>query len=260
MVRKAEVAGAFYPNSSDEIVKLVDYFSKVYDEHFGLPNIKPKAIISPHAGYVYSGFSANAAYRVLKNSGYKRFLVIGPSHRIGFYGSSICDFDAYKTPFGDIKADKDLFSELKEEFNLLCYPAVEGEHSTETQFPFLKYYIPDATMLELVYSQEESYNIYKIIKYVLAKGDIGVIISTDLSHFYDIDEANFIDKKCLKAVEDYDKEALKKCEACGKIGVEAMIDVASELGLKSVLLDYRTSADFSGDTSRVVGYMSAAFY
>ena len=260
MIREMSVNGQFYPNEKEEIEKYIAHFNRVLEENALHVDFSARAIIVPHAGYIYSGFSANIAYKALANSGLKRFVVFGPSHQVAFHGSSLCPFDAYATPLGDIRADSDLASLLQERFNLPCAP-VHKEHSTETQFPLLKHYIPDATLVELIYSQESAYNIAQMIKEALTFEDTGVIISTDLSHFHTLKKANFLDENCIEAIDNLDIQLLKEeCEACGKIGVEAMLKVAKELGLQSQLLDYRTSADVTGDESSVVGYLSAAFY
>ena len=99
----------------------------------------------------------------------------------------------------------------------------------------------------------------EVIEYLLEDPETAVVISTDLSHYYDIKKANTLDSICLDAVKELSTELHQGCEACGKIGVEAMLISAKKKGLKSILLDYRTSADASGDESQVVGYMSAAF-
>lgn len=259
MKRKMSVNGTFYPAREIELERYFEHFSNIYDEQLQIPNIQTKAVIVPHAGYIYSGFSANVAYRVLAKSGIENFLVIGPSHRIAFKGSSLCDSEAYETPFGDLQNSPHLLELLQKEFELKSLFAHE-EHSTEVQFPFIKHYIPHAKIVELIYSNEEPKFISKIINFVLAQGNCGVIVSTDLSHFYNLNIANELDNICLDAIENLDVEQLQSgCEACGIIGVEAMIMSAKKLHFTPKLLDYRTSADASGDEERVVGYLSACF-
>jgi AmmeMemoRadiSam system protein B len=254
------VAGAFYPDNSDEILRYINHFTKAYDENFTISNIRCKAVIVPHAGYIYSGFTANVAYRVLAQSGIKNFVVIGPSHRVGFDGISMCEENSYQTPFGNLGSSSTMLQELKENFNLHQILNPHAEHSTEVQFPFLKHYISDAKIIELVYGDANTDFISEIIDFVLSKNDWGVVISTDLSHFHDLKRANILDNICVKAVEKIDPAELHNgCEACGIIGVEGMLKSAKKLNLSSTILDHRTSADASGDDSRVVGYLSACF-
>lgn len=261
MKRMMSVSGAFYPARAVEIERYFEHFNRVYEEDNVLPDIKSRAVIVPHAGYIYSGYSANIAYRVLENSGIKKFVVIGPSHKLGFEGISLCDYDSYETPFGDIENSAFLQEALKEKFALSCTPEAHMEHSTEVQFPFIKHYFEDAQIVELVYSYSDSFSLSEIIDYVLSFEDCGVIISTDLSHFHNLSNATRLDNICLEAIQNIDANRLHNgCEACGKLGVEALLQSVKKIGLKVQLLDYRTSADASGDTDRVVGYMSACFY
>lgn len=262
-VREAAVAGQFYPSDPNEIVKLFEQYNKIVDENLKDKTVleqKPRAIIVPHAGYVYSAFTANIAYRLLKNTHAKKVVVIGPSHRVYLKGVSVADFDQFETPFGPLPIDRTLVSELKEKFRLSFVPDAHHEHSTEVQMPFIKAYDPNASVVELVYGDEKPHDLAKIIEYLLKDPSVVVVISTDLSHYYDINKAKELDTLCLNAVARLDINELHQgCEACGKIGVEAMLIVAKKENLKPLLLDYRTSADASGDESQVVGYMSAAF-
>ncbi len=126
--------------------------------------------------------------------------------------------------------------------------------------PFIKHYLPGAKVVELVYGDVSPSYLAKVCEAILADSANAIVISTDLSHYYPLKEAEVLDMHCLKAVHDLDVSQLYQgCEACGKIGLEAIILAAKALGLRSKILDYRTSADASGDKSAVVGYMSAAF-
>ena len=159
-----------------------------------------------------------------------------------------------------IESANDLAQDLKEKFQIPFVAQAHIEHSTEVQFPFIKYYFPDAKIVELIYSDTNAQELSNIINFALARKDCTVIISTDLSHFHTQIEAYKIDKICLDAIENLNIEKLQKgCEACGRMGVEAMLLSAHDMKLDVKLLDYRTSADASEDTSRVVGYVSACF-
>lgn len=259
MKREMSVAGTFYPNSESEIKRYIKHFDDISDRSDAeIP--KSKAVIVPHAGYVYSGYTANFSYKSLKKSGVKKFVVIGPSHRVALDGISLCGFEAYRTPLGDINTDFEMVKSLEKKFGLKCNQQAHMEHSTEVQFPFLKNYIDEVKIIELVYGRVEPELISEIIDFIYADEEWGVVISTDLSHFYNIKEANILDTVCLKAVEQLDRAKLHDgCEACGVLGVEAMLKSAKKLDMKSNILDYRTSADASGDESSVVGYLSACF-
>ncbi|MCF6173281.1 MAG: AmmeMemoRadiSam system protein B [Campylobacteraceae bacterium] len=261
--RKSTVMGQFYPSSAKEINDMLVHYNKILEKNVEDENIlelKPRAVIVPHAGYIYSAFTANIAYRLFKNTKAKRVVVIGPSHRVHLKGTSVSDFDQYETPFGALQIDHTLVGELKEKFDLHFVSDAHHEHSTEVQMPFIKSYDTNALVVELVYGDADPQNIAKIIEYLLKDPDTFVVISTDLSHYYDIDKAKKLDNICLNAVINLNTKILHQgCEACGKIGIEAMLITAKKNGLEPILLDYRTSADASGEKSNVVGYMSAAF-
>ena len=257
------VAGAFYPAECGQIETMIAQFNSILDSALAdsdVLSIRPRAIISPHAGYVYSGFTANIAHRVLANAAPKRVIVIGPSHRVYLRGVSGSFFDAYETPCGDLAIDREYLERLSTLFDISFVPEAHAEHSTETQMPFIKHYLPHTKVIELVYGDMDPVALAKMCEAILQDPANAIVISTDLSHYYPLKVAEQKDMHCLKAVHDLDVEELESgCEACGKIGVAAIILAARALGLKPRILDYRTSADASGDESAVVGYMSAAF-
>jgi MEMO1 family protein len=256
-LRDSYFSGSFYPSDKDEILKYISAFDEIKKIEIH-ENIR--AIIVPHAGYVYSGFSANLIYSNLSHTNPKRVIVIGPSHRVAFLGASISLHDEYKTPFGNLIIDKEYALKLSENFSLTFIESVHKEHSTEVQMPFIKHYLDNVKVIEIIYSQMDRYTLSDLVTYLLDDKDNLVVISTDLSHFYDLTYANELDSNCLKAIENIDISLLDQCEACGKIGVGALLLSAKKVNLHSKLIDYRTSAWASGDTSRVVGYASAIFY
>lgn len=260
-LRTMSVSGSFYPSDSNDVQFMIEDFNRKIPEEKTEMSLTPKALIVPHAGWIYSGYTANLAFRMIHNTKPKRYIVIGPSHRVGFDGISISDMDYYMTPSGNITIDHELVDELKKRFSLECYPEAHHEHSTEVQMPFIHHYSPDAKVIELVYAYTLPQRIMPIITYALGLKDTIVVISTDLSHFHTLESAHSIDGVCIESIRNLDLHILDHgCEACGILGVEAILGLAREQGLKSQILDYRTSADASGDTSRVVGYVSAVFY
>lgn len=263
--RSMSVAGSFYPAHINEIIGMINHYDTILASHPGalknFDTMSGHAVIVPHAGWIYSGFTANIAFKILAKSNPKTIVVIGPSHRVGFEGVSVADNHYYETPLGDLKIDQHLVNDLKHRFSLSYVPQAHHEHSTEVQMPFVKHYLPEAQVVELVYAYTQPAALGSIIEYALTLQDIAVVISTDLSHYHSLKDAQELDSICLEAIRDENIATLDQgCEACGMIGVKAMLQVAKQKGLKSTILDYRTSADSSGDTSRVVGYMSALFY
>ncbi len=265
MIRKSAVRGTFYPNECRDIETMMAQWNRQLRDHVKDPDILmqvPRAVIVPHAGYIYSGFTANIAYRLLHNTHAKRVIVIGPSHYVGIEGMSAIEADAFETPCGMLHYDREYVRQLKEQFAMTYVPiAHEKEHSTETQMPFIQHYMPQSSVVELIYGHEAYRDVAEVCMAVLQDPDNVLVISTDLSHFYTQSEAHTLDTICLEAIVNRDNSAIDRgCEACGMIGVKALLDVANKRRFHVKLLDYRTSADASGDLSRVVGYVSAAFF
>jgi len=259
-VKKSYVAGMFYPNSASKIEQMITYFNSISPTDTDTKCSNIRAMIVPHAGYIYSGYSANLAFRELKNQDIKTLVVIGPSHKVYFDGISVAYYDQYETPFGDLVIDKKLISTLISNFDIHFYPKAHQEHSTEVQMPFIKYYLPNVKIVELVYSNVDTNKLAHMIDFCLQDDSVACVISSDLSHFYDIDKAKELDTICLKAISSLDEELLHQgCEACGKIGIEALLIHAKSNGLIPHILNYTTSADTTKDTKEVVGYMSALF-
>lgn len=255
-MRKMSVAGQFYPFECSEIKRYIDVFSNSLPEQ---NKIKARALISPHAGYIYSGFTANSAYSMVDFSSIKRVVIIGPSHRIFLRGGSVALFESYESPCANLNIDIKYSQELIDRYEFLHFERLaHAEHSTETQVPFLQFYAPHVSVVEIVYGDIHFSSLVPMMKEILEDKENMLVISTDLSHFYNLKEANALDNICLKAIKEMNLVELEHgCEACGITGVKAALQASEELGLKSRLIDYRTSADASGDENRVVGYMSA---
>jgi len=252
----------FYPESCEEVEKLIKYFNTILDEEIKdktIFNLSPKALIVPHAGWIYSGFTANFAYRMTQNFTEKRVILIGPSHKVAFEGASIFIHTKYQTPCKVLDIDTQYSMLLKEKFNLRYLSNAHNEHSTEVQAPFIAHYIKNPKIVEIVYSSYPASKLSEIIDFLLEDEKNLIIISTDLSHYYSKSVAVSLDHNCIEAVYDLDVSKLKKCEACGKIGLEAILLSADKKGLSSLIVDYRTSADITQDDTQVVGYMSAVF-
>jgi len=263
LIRKAGNRGKFYPSDAAVIEQMIKQWNLIVRENgLEFPHIRPEAVVCPHAGYVYSGFTANTAHRLIPRSRPEHILVVGPSHHVYIEGMSLGNFDAYETPFGLLKGDTEAA-----EYLARLYPftfSAEAhylEHSTETQFPFIKYYNPDTKITELIYGRVSPSEIAAVITAFKKLPRSVVVVSTDLSHYYPQEQANRLDAYCLEAVKHLDLYMLNKgCEACGKPGLAAIIETARAREWKAEVLDYRTSGDVTGDYSAVVGYMSAAFY
>lgn len=255
-VRKSCVAGAFYPNSKEEVLRYIEHFNKAKIKFDNFDKVK--AIIVPHAGYVYSGFTANLAYKIASKSSFERVVVIGVSHKVYFKGASVTLHDEFETPLGNLQIDKEFSMSLIDEFDFLGFNfECEFEHSTETQAPFIKHYFSNAKFVEIIYSDISYESLEKVIDYILKQDSTLLCISTDLSHFYSEEEAKKLDNICLNAILKRNISLFNSCEACGKTGLQAIIYHSIKNSLNTKILHYCTSADFSKDKSRVVGYTSA---
>ena len=248
-------SGSFYPESKVELLRYFDYFTQ-NQKKIEL-NIKPRAIIVPHAGYIYSGIVANIAYSLSKNIKPKRVIVIGPSHRHYINGASIGLYDFYECLLGDLTIDKEFAMSLIAKYPWLIFDEnAHMEHSTETQIPFIKNYF-DSKVLEIVYGKIDFVDLSRLISELLKDEQNFVVISTDLSHFYDLKEANILDEICINAIKNQNIEKLDEgCEACGMTGVKALLNSSKEFNYEVKFLDYKTSFEVTKDNSSVVGYSS----
>ncbi len=262
--RQAGNRGTFYPFNCNDIKQFIESSNCNIETVLNTRhlNVKPQAIIAPHAGYVYSGFTANAAHKTLSNAKPKRIVVIGPSHHVFIEGISAAFTREYESPCGNLAIDTKYLQELNNRFNFsFSKEAHYREHSTETQVPFIKYYNPQATIIELIYGRADYKEIAEVINHVLSDKNNAVVISTDLSHFYPQQEAELLDTICLNAIKHADIDLLQQgCEACGITGIKAIIEVANQLNLNTAVLDYRTSAEVSGDVKSVVGYAAGVIW
>ncbi len=271
-IRKPVVSGTFYPQDSDELRKLI----KSYLDSVDLPrqyNNDILGVISPHAGYVFSGQCAAYAFQQLAYKDFDTAIVIAPSHQCGDFYFSVGDYDAYQTPLGKINVDRELAEQLLTDSKFVFYPyAHNSEHSLEVQLPFLQIIKPQVKILPILigyqYDLSSDY-LGKILSSLLAKRmDKTVFIaSSDLSHYHNSRKAELLDKNLISAIESLDFELLwkvikeKKGEACGFGGILTMLNIAKTLRYdKAKTLCYTHSGETSGDHSQVVGYLAGMFY
>ncbi len=258
-IREAAVAGAFYPDDRDELKLMVRKFLD-NAELFHLPGLK--IIVSPHAGYIYSGPIAAYSYKQLYNlDRSKRWTVflVGPSHYTYFSGASVGVFELYKTPMGLVTVSpvsKMLLSE--EGFHFILEAHIE-EHCLEVQLPFLQYVLPRFEIVPIIFS-EISYEYLAMVLEKYQTENSLIVVSSDLSHYYPYEIARKIDSHCNSAVKSLDVSELDQCEACGKTGIAAAIYLAKKNKWKSKILKYATSGDTAGPKNQVVGYGAYAFY
>ena len=272
-VRKPVVAGSFYPAGTNELsANIQKYLNNAKgvtenDEIFGL--------ISPHAGYVFSGIVAAQGYKQIIGRDYDCVIVISPSHHEYFNFSSVMESGSYQTPLGTITIDKKMAKKIatgKKSIKLSTSGHFQShlarqEHSLEVQLPLLQKTLGDFNFVPIVMGDQSlkacnelSDAIYKAAK----DKKILIIASSDLSHFHPYQEAKKIDENCVAIIENYDSQKLLqqlesgKVEACGGAPIVTMLKATKRMGADKIkILMYANSGDTYGDRSSVVGYMSA---
>jgi len=257
--RPAAVAGSFYPGGASDLASTVQ--SLLAAATPGESAAPIKALIVPHAGYVYSGPVAASAYALLaaQRQSIRRVVLLGPCHRVATRGLALPSARAFATPLGSVAIDGDL------EASLLGLPQVQQsdaphqfEHSLEVQLPFLQTMLERFTLLPLAVGDASVAEVAEVIERVWGGSETLIVISSDLSHYHAYAEAQHRDRAtaaqilALTSLDSYD-------QACGALPVNGLIVCARRHNLAARLLDLRNSGDTAGDRSRVVGYASLAF-
>jgi len=268
-IRPAQVAGYFYPADPAKLREEINLMLDISEKQDKAENIF--GIISPHAGYTYSGKTAAYSYNQLKGKSYNRVVIISPSHSEYFPGVSIFDGDAYETPFGALEVDKEFAKKLAGDSKSI-FLGPEGhrrEHALEVQLPFLQTVLKDFKIVPVVIGDQDKVYIDELAKNLskAVDDDTLVVASSDLSHHHTKAEADRLDSIIAERINNFDFENLQKdldnrnCEACGGGPVIAMMKAAA-LNHKnnSAVLHRSDSGDVTGDTKDVVGYLSAVIY
>jgi AmmeMemoRadiSam system protein B len=258
-MRESAVAGAFYPDDREELLSEIRSFLNDAPLH-KFDGIK--AIVSPHAGYIYSGPIAAYSYKQLYNLDLEKkwtVFLIGPSHYAYFSGASVGIFDTYRTPLGPVNISPIAKELLNEEGFHFVLDAHLEEHSLEVQLPFLQYVLPRFDIIPIITSEISHEYLADVIQRYFTENTL-IVISSDLSHYYPYEIAYKIDEHCNKAVENLDISELDRCEACGKTGIATVIHLSKINKWKSKVLLHKTSGDTAGPKTQVVGYGSYIFY
>jgi AmmeMemoRadiSam system protein B len=270
MVRKAAVAGAWYPAKAAALAAAVDGHLAVADRGGAEADGDLVALIAPHAGLMYSGPVAAHAYRLLRNRTFDVAVLVGPSHFVGFDGVSVYPSGGFDTPFGVASIDADCAGAIAAATSVVHeYPAAHvREHSLEMQLPFLARLAPAVPIVPLVmgYQTAETASALGEALAAALRGRRALLIaSTDLSHYHDAATAARLDRVVIDCVARFDADALQSVldgmpeHACGGGPTVAVMRAARAAGARdSVILNYADSGDVSGDKSAVVGYLAAA--
>jgi len=270
-IKKADLAGSWYPADKKELSDLLKgYIDQAYPKDI---DGRILGMISPHAGYVFSGRTAGFGFKAVQGRGYKTVIILGFGHRKSFDGISVYDTGSFRTPLGDAAVDADLAKRLIDpDQHISFYPGLfDDENSVEMIIPFVQVALPDAKIVPAAFGKQDYALCESLAKKLagLIKGrdDVLIIASTDMSHYHPYDDANRIDEftmkkiRAFKAKELYDELNIGTAELCGASTVTTMLLTMGLLGADNIaVLKHENSGDVTGDISRVVGYMAAVFY
>ncbi len=251
-IREPAVAGMFYPNDPAELGATVDQMLATSN---ATPSVA-KALIAPHAGHVYSGPVAAAAYAPLaeRADDVKRVVLLGPSHRVGFRGIAASTANTWRTPLGDIPVDTAAIAGILDlpEVGFLDQAHAQ-EHSLEVHLPFLQRALNEFTLVPLVVGDASPQTVASVLERLWGGPETLVVISSDLSHFHEYEEARRLDTRTAERIVALD-ETLNGEDACGCRPINGLIHFAKQRGLEIRQLAMKNSGDTQGDRQRVVGY------
>jgi AmmeMemoRadiSam system protein B/AmmeMemoRadiSam system protein A len=258
-VRPPAVAGFFYPASARELSHAVDgYLAEAGSTG---RRALPKAIIVPHAGYVYSAPVAAPAYAALRQAAdrIRRVVLLGPAHRVAVRGLAAPRAAAFRTPLGDVPIDRAAIEAIA------GLPQVEhrddahrDEHCLEVQLPFLQRLLRDFTLVPLVVGGATPDAVAQVLEWLWGGPETLIVISSDLSHYHDYATARRMDARAAAAIESFDLAGLDEEQACGRLPILGLLTAARRRDLAIHRLDLRNSGDTAGPRDRVVGYGSWA--
>ncbi len=254
-IREPAVAGAFYPASPRVLEDLV---RNLLDRARPLaPGPRPKALVVPHAGYVYSGPVAATAFALLAGRGVERVVIVGPAHRVPVAGLASPGVGKMRTPLGDVSVDTEALDVLTD---VKANPgAHEREHSVEVELPFLQVVAPGARVVPLVVGRARAHEVGSTLEVLWGGSETVIVISSDLSHYLPYDVGRTKDERTAASIVALD-DNLSGDAACGSAGINGLAWVARRKKMRAELLDLRSSGDTEGPRDEVVGYGAFAFY
>jgi AmmeMemoRadiSam system protein B len=253
LVRRPAVAGTFYPSRPDDLrAAITNAFAGVdtTTDDPGDHTRVPKALVAPHAGYVYSGAIAATAYARIAaaHDRIERVVLLGPAHRVWLEGVAASGYGAWRTPLGDVAIDRPLNVPVDD-------LAHADEHSLEVHVPFLQTVLGDGfTLVPLVVGHASPHHVAALLDDLWGGDETLVVVSTDLSHYHDHATATDLDRATAARIVTRDYEGIGDHDACGAYPLRGLLFAATQRGLDVELLDLRNSGDTAGPPDRVVGY------
>jgi len=253
-IREPAVAGMFYPGTAEELHTMIQ---EMLAQVPAVDEAPPKALIAPHAGYIYSGPVAASAYARLRKvrDSIERVVLLGPSHRVGFPGLATSSADTFRTPLGDIPVDTDTVARLAALPQVRTLDqAHQLEHSLEVHLPFLQECLAHFSLVPIVVGDASAEEVAEVLEQVWGGDETLIVISSDLSHYHDYNTAASMDRKTSEAIEQLRPEALEFEDACGRIPITGLLKLAQRKHLAVETVDLRNSGDTAGPRDQVVGY------
>jgi hypothetical protein len=256
-VRPAAVAGTFYPSSPSDLARQVD--AMLGAANSPRADATPKALIVPHAGYIYSGPVAASAYATVRPGAgrIRRVVLLGPAHRVYLQGLALPDADAFQTPLGVVRLDQGAASRIP--WVPRSAAAHQREHSLEVQLPFLIRTLDSFELTPLAVGDADPEEVAAVLEALWGGPETLVVVSSDLSHYLPYQAARDVDAVTARAILDLG-HSIHHEQACGATPVNGLLLIAQRRGLRPVLLDIRSSGDTAGSRAEVVGYGAFAFY
>lgn len=259
-IRPAAVAGLFYPADATQLKQLVTTLLKEVAPTTGAP--LPKALIAPHAGYLYSGPIAASAYATLRAAADRihRVILLGPVHRVPVRGLALPGTESFATPLGTVPVDAQGVAAIRHLPQVLTSARAHAEeHSLEVHLPFLQRILKDFTLLPLAVGDATAEEVAEVLNLLWGGPETLIVISSDLSHYLTYAQARALDADTSAAIVALTHRPIRHEQACGGTPINGLLLAARQHGLQPRLLDLRNSGDTAGDRERVVGYGAFAF-
>jgi len=253
-IRQPAVAGMFYPADARELQETIEGFMQASHRWAGPA---PKAIIVPHAGYIYSGPVAASAYAQVKplRDIIHRVILLGPAHRVPLIGLAATSNDFFHTPLGDVAIDQEAVDSIMDLPQVRRFDAAHiMEHSLEVHLPFLQTVLSSFKLVPLVVGEASAHEVAEVLERFWGQDDTLIVISSDLSHYHDYPTAQKLDRRTSNAIEELDYEQIDYEDACGRNPVNGLLYLAKQRHLHIQTLDLRNSGDTAGPSDQVVGY------
>jgi len=262
-IRRPAVAGMFYPDQPEQLHAQVLGYIRAAAQAAAPGQTAPKAIIAPHAGYIYSGSVAGSAYARLMERAplIHRVVLLGPAHRWPVPGLAYPDADALETPLGRVPVDRDAISLIAGLPQVQAIDnAFNGEHCLEVQLPFLQTLLADFRVVPLLVGGAGTDAVSEVLESLWGGDETLIVISSDLSHYLSYDSGRAMDTRTSRAICALRPETITPEQACGRNPIAGLLKQASEHGLHAELVDLRSSGDTAGPRDRVVGYGAYVFH